>query len=247
MNRILAPGAIDVWYCFTADPRLEDYQSQYEDILSDGERDQYEQFSEGDQRQEYLVGRALLRSVLAQYCHVQPQALAFGVNKFGKPELLRPAAPALQFNAAHTHGLTVCVVGNHYPVGIDTEYHSDSASLLKVAEDYFSSLELQALNEHSRDEDKLTDFFRYWTLKEAYLKARGEGLSIPLHDFSVVLEEHGFKEFLGPDAQDWDFRLLLHNQNYTAAVAMAGKITQLKQYNCVPLGPVSEYDPAAEQ
>jgi 4'-phosphopantetheinyl transferase len=241
MNTVLNPGHLDVWFCFTEDKRLQNFLSDYEELLSLSERQQYEQFSQGDHQQDYLVSRALLRWVLSKYCDAKPADLEFGVNQFGKPALLHPAVPDLQFNTAHTHGLTVCVVGSQFPVGIDAEYHSDSASLLRVADDYFSPLELQALHDKTSEDEKLADFFRYWTLKEAYLKSRGEGLSIPLHDFSVVLKDGAFKEFLGPDAGLWDFRLLLQDKNYTAALAMGGKINSQNLYNCVPLGPVAEF------
>lgn len=241
MNNSLTPGDLDVWFCFTGDKGLQAHLDAYAAMLSEAERGQYEQYPHQDQRHDYLVSRALLRTVLAGYCQCEPAALTFGVNRFGKPEILSPSAEDLQFNTAHTHGLTVCVVGRSHLVGIDAEYHTDSASLLKVADDYFSPRELQALHEKETDEDKLADFFRYWTLKEAYLKARGEGLSIPLHDFSVVLKDGAFVEFCGPEAERWDFRLLLQNDSYTAALAMGAKIQKLRLFKCVPLGAVSEF------
>ncbi|GAB3381024.1 4'-phosphopantetheinyl transferase superfamily protein [Spongiibacter taiwanensis] len=242
MKTTVSPGNLDVWFCFTGDKRLNTYLGAYNAMLSDSEREQYEQLPQQDQRHDYLVSRVLLRTVLAGYCDCEPNELVFGVSEYGKPELLSPAGQDLQFNTAHTHGLTVCVVGRSYPVGIDAEYHSDSASLLSVADDYFSSQELQALHEKDSEEAKLADFFRYWTLKEAYLKARGQGLSIPLHDFSVVLKDGAFVEFCGPEAERWDFRLLLQDANYTAALAMGAKIQQLRLLKCIPLGPVEEFN-----
>jgi 4'-phosphopantetheinyl transferase len=241
LRRSLDKGIVDVWFSFTHDNRLKSAKEGYEDMLSLAEQEQYQQLKHADNGWDYLVSRALLRTALAEYCELSPEVLEFRVNDFGKPELINSSvSPIIQFNTAHTNGLTVCVVTRDHAIGVDAESRAESPGILDVAEDYFSSMELQALK--SREESQqLNYFYRYWTLKEAYIKARGEGLSIPLHDFSIALGEDGeFQEFVGPEAECWDFRLLGQNTAYTAALSMNAQITGLKFIHSVPLGPQSE-------
>ncbi|MDF1691665.1 MAG: 4'-phosphopantetheinyl transferase superfamily protein [Zhongshania sp.] len=244
-KRALSTGFVDAWFCFTRDPRLTSAQQQYEAILSSSELAQYQQLKHADNGWDYLVSRALLRTVLAEYCELGPEELEFQVNDFGKPKLSNSSlAPVIQFNTAHTSGLTVCVVTRDHAIGVDIECRAENPGILNVADDYFSPLELQALK--SREEGEQLDYFyRYWTLKEAYIKARGEGLSVPLHDFSVVLGADGeFVEFVGPQAESWDFRILCQNSAYTAALSMNSQISGLNYFNSVPLGPQSEHSAA---
>ncbi|WP_269620847.1 4'-phosphopantetheinyl transferase family protein [Zhongshania sp. BJYM1] len=243
-KRPLQIGHIDVWYCFTDDHRLNSRVDQYEAMLSPAELAQYQQLMHGSNGKDYLVSRALLRTVLSEYCDLAPEKISFCVNDFGKPELNNSEARGIiQFNTAHTSGLTVCVVTRDNDVGVDAESHAENQSVVNMADDYFSALELQALNSCS-DDQKLDRFYRYWTLKEAYIKARGEGLSIPLHDFSIVLdEEGGFDGFIGPEADRWDFRVLCKNLNYTVALAMGGKIENVSYFHSLPLGQQVQLSP----
>ncbi|MFT5888400.1 MAG: 4'-phosphopantetheinyl transferase [Zhongshania sp.] len=239
--RPLRAGHVDTWFCFTNDHRLNSRIELYEAMLSAAELQQYQQLKHADNARDYLVSRALLRTVLAEYCDFKPEELCFRVNDFGKPELDHAELlTSIQFNTAHTRGLTVCVVTQDNVVGVDVECRTESSGILSVADDYFSPLELQALKSRSA-EQQLDYFYRYWTLKEAYIKARGEGLSVPLYDFSVLLDDDGeFKEFIGPEAERWDFSVLAQNTEYTASLAMGGKLGDFSFYNSVPLGPQYE-------
>lgn len=230
-------GHVDVWYCFTDDHRLDNRLDQYEAMLSSAESQQYQQLMHGSNGRDYLISRALLRTVLADYCNLAPEKISFCVNAYGKPELSNSdRQEAIQFNTAHTSGLTVCVVTRGNDIGVDVESHAESRSVLNMADDYFSTLELQALNGRA-DDQQLDYFYRYWTLKEAYIKGRGEGLTIPLQDFSVVLDEQGaFSSFVGPEADRWDFSIVCKNINYTAAIAMGGKINSIAYSHSIPLG-----------
>ncbi|CAA0119131.1 4'-phosphopantetheinyl transferase family protein [Zhongshania aliphaticivorans] len=230
-------GHVDVWYCFTDDHRLNSRLDQYETMLSSAELQQYQQLMHGSNGRDYLISRALLRTVLSEYCGFSPEKISFCVNAYGKPELINDEGQGqIQFNTAHTSGLTVCVVTRDNDVGVDVESRAENRGVLNMADDYFSALELQALNARA-DDQQLDYFYRYWTLKEAYIKARGEGLSIPLHDFSVVLDDEGvFSGFVGPEADRWDFSILCKNPNYTAALAMGGKINSIAYFHSVPLG-----------
>lgn len=239
--RALKPGQVDIWFCATHDRRLDSHFKQYEDLLAPDEVQQYEQVASSEQGRDYLISRALLRTVLARYCDAEPRDVELGSNKYGKPQLNAPDA-ALKFNTAHSHGLTLCAV-SLAEVGVDAEYHSDAGGMLDAADDYLSARELQALRRYPAEE-QLAIFFRFWTLKEAYLKARGEGLSIPLHDFSILLEKSEFAAFEGPNPENWDFQVLAQNEQYTAAVALRSPIAELNYFQTVPLAMAESQDTA---
>lgn len=231
-RRVLQSGQVDIWFCATQDRRLDSHFKSYEELISSEEREQYQQVASSDQGRDYLISRALLRTVLAQYCESAPADVVLSTNEFGKPQLDAQDA-GLQFNTAHSPGLTLCAV-SQAEVGIDAEYHSDAGGMLDAADDYLSARELQALRGQPVD-DQLPLFFRYWTLKEAYLKARGEGLSIPLHDFSIILDKGEFAGFEGPDPENWDFRVLAQNEQYTVSLALHEHIESLNYFQTIPL------------
>lgn len=243
-QRRLSAGQVDVWCCATNDPRLLAKMSRYLEMLSSDEREQYEQRQHAGQAEEYLASRAFIRTVLSQYVDRAPEDLVFESNEFGKP-YLADFAGRVSFNAAHTHGLTLCAVTGGCDIGIDVEFQTDSQGMLDAADDYLSRAEMAALNEVEED-GRLAVFFRSWTLKEAYLKARGEGLSIPLHDFSVLLDGMRVKQFDADDAARWELRLLAQDEDFTAAIAVAGEIGQVNALRCLPLVGSSELGDLSE-
>lgn len=232
-QRRLSAGQVDIWCCATDDPRLLAKMDRYLAMLPEDEREEYNQRQHAGQAEDYLAGRAFLRTVLAQYTGVKPEELVFGSNEFGKP-FLPGSQESVSFNAAHTHGLTLCAVASGCDIGVDVEFQTDSQGMLEAADDYLSAAEMSALRDVD-EEGRLAVFFRSWTLKEAYLKARGQGLSVPLHDFSVMLDGMRVSRFDAADAERWELLLLAQDDDFTAALAVAGKLEQLRAYHCIPL------------
>ncbi len=237
-QRRLSVGQVDIWCCATNDPRLLAKMDRYLEMLSADEREEYNLRQHAGQAEDYLASRAFLRTVLAQYTGEQPESLEFSSNEFGKP-FLKNYFDTVSFNAAHTHGLTLCAVASGCDIGVDVEFQTDSQGMLDAADDYLSVEEMAALRE-VEDEGRLAVFFRSWTLKEAYLKARGQGLSIPLHDFSVMLDGMRVSRFDADDAEQWDLRLLAQDDDFTAALAVAGELSELNAFYCIPLVEVGE-------
>lgn len=162
--------------------------SIYRLLLTPEEQLRHDRFRfERDQRQ-YLVTRALVRWVLSQHAGVRPEAFVFGTNAWGKPEIRQPSGLSLRFNAANTYGMVACVVAQGHKVGVDVEDTTRPGETVDIAKRFFSKREaeeLRALPAHLRRER----FFDYWTLKEAYVKGRGLGLSIPLHKVTIKLAQ----------------------------------------------------------
>ncbi len=236
----LEPGRVDLWFALPSNPEVKKRVAAYENLLSDDELEQYRQLKQAEHRLEYLLGHALLRTTLARYTGSDPASLRFESNRFGKPELASETGDQpLQFNLAHSNGLVVCAVTARAHIGVDVEYHANSQALLQVADDYFSETEVADLQSRPEQEQDQY-FFRYWTLKESFIKAKGEGLSIPLDSFSFRFDSDDNVVFLPPEEvvrenEQWFFELLKISPDYTASLAVDRAIDSLRMFESVPL------------
>lgn len=200
---------------------------RHEALLNAEERTRWQRFLYPADRQRFLLARAFVRTVLADCLgHGDPAALQFAQTPHGKPELAGPHAKKLHFNLSHTDGLLALTVSRSHVVGVDVEALGRKVELLALSQRYF------AMHEHEELQDldgaaQRERFFALWTLKEAWLKARGLGLRVPLDDFSFSFGgKHPVIEF-GPQLderpQEWQFRLLAREQFRIAlAVKYAG-------------------------
>jgi 4'-phosphopantetheinyl transferase len=163
---------------------LDDWRSDtFRGLLTDDEVARSERFKFDRDRDRYVVGRGLLRCVLAGYVGGDPAALRFRYTQYGKPLL---NDPRLSFNLSHSEDRALFAVAPGFEVGVDVEVMNSSLADEAVAERFFTSREVADLNAVSPG-DRTRAFLTCWTRKEAYIKARGEGLSLPLHEFDVTL------------------------------------------------------------
>jgi len=195
---------------------------RYESLLSADERARMARFHFSRNRHQYLVTRALVRTSLSAYCPVDPGAWRFSTNRYGKPEISHPDITLpLRFNLSHTQGLTVCAITRDYAIGVDVEDPQRSTqSGFSHLTSYFSAREVEDLCNLPADQQQQR-FFDYWTLKESYIKARGEGLAIPLSKFSFLFTGNKLTEFrVEPDLQDnadcWQFWRIAMADQYGA-------------------------------
>lgn len=178
---------IDLWllrYDRVGDEAL---LARLREMLDADERAQEPRYYFADDRKRYLLTRALVRATLSRYAPLAPTQWRFGANAYGRPHV-DPAqqaqlAPGLRFNISHTHGLIALAVTQDREIGVDVEHVSHRAVSLGIAHRFFAADEVAALAQVAaeRQQDR---FFEYWTFKEAYIKARGMGLSLPLERFS---------------------------------------------------------------
>lgn len=138
-------------------------------------------------RRTFVLGRALVRTTLSAYGPEAPLDWRFDLNAHGCPSVSGSQAgtPRLSFNLSHTRGLVALAVTRGHLVGIDVE-RIDRVFNDQIIERHFAASEVQALRALP-DSAQATAFFEYWTLKEAYIKARGMGLAIPLDAFAFTL------------------------------------------------------------
>ncbi|WP_437302746.1 4'-phosphopantetheinyl transferase family protein [Sorangium sp. So ce388] len=221
----LAPGVAHLWYVFSDPVRDEALLAAYHRLMAPDEATQQARFLFANNRHEYLLTRALVRTVLSKYAPVAPEAWTFVRNEFGRPSIAGPAGvPPLRFNLSNTQGLIACLVALDRDVGVDVEDTERSNSAMDIADRFFSPAEVRALRAQpsGRQGER---FFEYWTLKESYIKARGMGLAIPLDHFSFHLDDGpeigiSFDPRLEDDRAAWQFALYRPSPRHMMAAAV---------------------------
>ncbi|WP_338770049.1 4'-phosphopantetheinyl transferase superfamily protein [Massilia sp. METH4] len=165
--------------------------------LAAGERERARRFVFDGDRADFLASRFLLRRVLAELGGVDPARLAFATNRWGKPALR--GRPDLTFNLSHCRGGAVLLVGAGAPAGVDIERVQCGRADPLVAQRLFHRAEqVQLLASPRSGYERL--FMRFWTLKEAVLKAEGSGLALPLDAFAALLDDEAIVPLTVPAA-----------------------------------------------
>lgn len=142
-----------------------------------------------EHRRSHVVAKSLVRTVLGTQLGANPRELRFSSNGFGRPELsaVDGGHPPVSFNLSYGAGVVVLGVARGRYIGVDVENVQGRMAPLEVAHRFFSMREVQDLNGCDPPDQHLR-FFQYWTLKEAYIKARGLGLRIPLGKFGFTIQ-----------------------------------------------------------
>jgi 4'-phosphopantetheinyl transferase len=224
----------------------------YRALLAPDEAERHARYLSPETRHEFLVTRALVRTVLSRYAPIAPAEWTFARTLHGRPEIAGPrGAPPLRFNLANTRGLVACVVARDAEVGVDAEDVERRTSDVEIAERFFSPTEVAALRA-APAERRQVRFFDYWTLKEAYLKARGLGLALPLDRFSFRLDEPGarredgrsigvsFEPPIEDDPAAWQFELFRPSERHTIAVAIRSARGTRRRVELVETVPLAE-------
>ena len=195
-------------------------------LLSADERARRDRFVFDRHRREYVYAHALVRRALSRHApEVAPEAWRFVAGSHGRPAVSGPApVPPLHFNLSHTSGVVACVVAAEPLVGVDVEA-MDRGEATALAERYFAPPEVEALRRLPLEAQR-ERFFRYWTLKESYIKARGLGLALPLDQFWFDLAPSGAVTIaFGPGIADtpsaWRFLERPPTPEHRLAVALA--------------------------
>lgn len=158
---------------------------QLEATLTDDERTRAYRFHFQRDRERYIAARGHLRALLSRYLDRPASDFRFTYSSYGKPALV---GGDLQFNVSHSNQLALFAFSLRSEMGVDVEYIRADFGTLDIAENYFSAHEQAALG--AMPAARQTDgFFTFWTRKEAYIKAIGEGLSMPLAEFDVSHDE----------------------------------------------------------
>jgi phosphopantetheinyl transferase len=164
----------------------------FDRMLSADERIHRDRFASEEDRRAYSVAHGLARWALSQHASTSPDQWRFEINKYGKPSVVeeQAGAPRLEFNLSHTRTLVACVVSRGSPVGIDVEHIHATSWTPDVVSHYFAPSEVHMLDQLG-DSDYTARFIEIWTLKEAYIKAIGEGLTLPLDSLALAFDGVG--------------------------------------------------------
>ncbi len=181
----LAANEVDVWRA-----QLELPSSNMQGLkstLTDDELERAKRFSFETDRQLFIAARGILRSILSRYITIHPDNLRFYYNQYGKPYLDPEINPdLLNFNLSHCGGLALYAIARNREVGVDVERVRSDFQFEEIAKRFFSLNELAVLST-TPAEKRLEAFYTLWTRKEAFIKANGKGLSLPLESFDVSL------------------------------------------------------------
>jgi len=194
----------------------------YRPLLSADELARNARFRFPNDRHRDLITRGLVRSTLGKYLDCDPGSLVFVTDAHGKPSLSFPEIPEpVCFNVSHSGDWVVLAVSLQ-PVGIDVEYVKRDNDVLAIADRYFFGREYAELMSYPREEQQQR-FFDYWTLKEAYMKARGEGLALGLSNFGFQVSDEirlHLNEAIEDNPLDWRFFCLTPEIDYRLSLAI---------------------------
>jgi 4'-phosphopantetheinyl transferase len=198
--------------------------------LNGDERRRAARFAFDDDRQRFIACRGLLRMALSAYTGTDSCSLRFDQNEWGKPFL---ADASMHFNVSHSRGAALLGFTRSREIGVDIEHIDTRVSLLDLAAHCFSAVErdeLISLPEYQRR----GAFFACWTRKEAYIKARGRGLSLDLRSFDVSMDPEtpawSLKEYSRDVSEAWTLRSFVPGSRCAAAIAIQSPACEITIY-----------------
>ncbi len=221
---VLATGDVHVWrFSLDQSPTIVNALRQ---LLAHDEQTRADRFYFEVDRRHFIAARGCLRTILSRYVKTPPEKIRFGYNDYGKPQLATSSAPCqlVHFNATHSGGLALYAFTSLGEIGVDVEHISPEFAGADIARRFFSSTEVACL-EKLPSEMQPRAFFNCWTRKEAFIKAKGVGLSLPLDQFDVTLAPAEPATILrtGWDENEaalWSLRTIDAGPAYAAAVAL---------------------------
>jgi 4'-phosphopantetheinyl transferase len=237
MASLAQDGTIDVWTTIlrASDDDIERFSA----LLSPDERARQARMLAGNVRNRFTIARATLRLLAARYLGIQPTEIEFSYGPRGKPAFAATHED-LYFNLAHSEDVAVYAFARGHEVGIDVERLREIPDMNQIARRFFAPDECAAL-ESLAPGDRALGFYLAWTRKEAYIKAVGDGLHIPLDSFSVTLRPGEEARLIGFDtnskcARHWNLHHFEAASAFVGAVAYRGS---RKQLNILPVGDLS--------
>ncbi len=226
---------IHIWRVSTNDQT--DKSVEYlRSILSNEEQEKADRFHFERDRKQYTIARGFLRIIIGRYLDINPTEFDFSYNKYGKPKLEgADIGDSLHFNLSHSGNMVLYVFSLNRRVGIDVELIKSYKKTREIVERFFSEKEKEefaSLPEGQKD----VAFYTCWARKEAYIKAVGKGMSLPLDEFTVsmiprkpILLLHNHNEI--DNGVKWTLLDIDRIENYASAVAAEGEGLKLRYWD----------------
>lgn len=228
---VLPDDEVHLWHVDLA--AVAEGEQRWVEMLSEDERTRAARFHFERDRQHFTATRALLRIILASYVEADPKALRFRYSDKEKPSLISERAENIvEFNVSHSGNAALLAFTRGRALGVDVEYMREDFDHNAIAARFFSENERCQLAALAAAE-RYRGFFRCWTRKEAYIKAVGTGLSLPLDQFDVSLKPDDQNALLStrPNASEaalWSMREVPAGDGYVAALCVRGQEWRLK-------------------
>jgi 4'-phosphopantetheinyl transferase len=214
---------------------LRNDEARWQNLLSPDEGERAFRFRFAVDRRRYAISRGVLRTILGSYLTSDPAGVAFSYSQREKPSLAPPHCDSrITFNISHSGGITLLAFTRHRDIGVDVEHIGRKSDLEAIARRFFSAHEQEqffALPAEQRSQA----FFRCWTRKEAYIKATGDGLSLPLSEFDVSIAL-GHQDALlatrpdGSETARWSMREVSAGAGYVGALCVRGRDWTLRDW-----------------
>jgi 4'-phosphopantetheinyl transferase len=227
----IRPREVHVWRIALIQP--EQTIQHYREFLAANEIERADRYHFAKDRNRFTVARGVLRQLLGTYLNLDPREIRFVYGPQGKPDLAPPqSSSGLRFNLSHSGEVALLAVSRNLELGVDVEQIRADFASGEIATRFFSPEECAKLETIAAPESA-DAFFNCWTRKEAYIKARGLGLFIPLDSFEVAFapgEEPALLQVKSGDdlASRWRFHALHPGPGYKAALAVAGNDHELR-------------------
>jgi 4'-phosphopantetheinyl transferase len=229
----ISRGDVHLWTAF-----LETNQEGmdfYASILSKEEAERASKYVFQRDLTHFILCRGILRELLGYYLSVPEKSIEISSLASGKPALAKSLKNGdLSFNLSHSHGLAVFAFSIGRELGVDAEFIREDVEADEIARGYFSNAEREELR-RLKGSDRAKGFFLCWTRKEAYVKARGKGLEIPLDSFSVTLTPGAEVRLTSADADRWSLHSLELATGWASALVVEGtpaRIVTRKHRTC---------------
>ena len=224
----ISPNDLHIWRV-SLDVR---WSWSFDEALSLDDRMRADRFRFDSDRRRFCVARASLKLILGRYLKAKPGRLQLDVGDYGKPFLNdRKTSQGIRFNLSHSHRLALIAIARDREVGVDIEFMRPNFVTDEVVKHFFSRAEVEAFAAVA-PAFKAQSFFNCWTRKEAYIKARGEGLSCSLEEFDVSLAPGAPAALLDSrldpkETSRWRLQDLFPAPGYAATVVVEGDFSRL--------------------
>ncbi|WP_244670093.1 4'-phosphopantetheinyl transferase family protein [Coxiella endosymbiont of Amblyomma nuttalli] len=228
----LQKNEVHIWRVFLETWSADDIERGL-NMLSSEEKARADRFLQAKHRKRFITSHTTLHAILTKYVLELWIPLRFRYNEYGKPYLVDNSA--LQFNLSHSHSIALYAVAWDQEVGIDIEYMRKDIHIDKIAERFFSMEESTDLRKLPAEE-QLAEFYRLWTLKEAYVKVTGRGLSFLLNKFTTNVRFIKTDGLISSErrceqakSKSWNLCSIPVGEDYKAGLAV-GKLIKIVHY-----------------
>ncbi|WP_418603971.1 4'-phosphopantetheinyl transferase family protein [Hwangdonia sp.] len=228
----LKPNIIHTWLV-NFDDKDEDAINKYYYLLSEDEKKRASKYKFHKDKRCYIITKGALRLLSERYLNIDARAITFDYGKYGKPDF--SFNTNLKFNISHSGDILALSFVKEFDIGVDIEKIKDNFDVFEIASNFFSTLEIETLKKVPK-EKQVEYFYRCWTRKESFIKAKAKGLSFPLDSFSVCINSDKKTELLetkwdAAEKHQWKLFTFSHQPDYLGAISIKGDIKTVEYFS----------------